>query len=443
MRDDMKFMAAVAALVLAIGSNTYGQAVPAGVAVATPDPFLPPVDGTVHYALSASELLQYGYYGPGQLSEATSLSGDVSYQNKSVTLPFSLLYAGGVLFPNQQGQPPYTYQNVTVSQGLVTRSWVFNVADSFGYLPQSPTTGLSGIPGTGDLGVIPVQGPSGGPAGGVLTTSGSLIENSITGSADRQLGHATSVYGSGSYAKLDFLNGGSEQGGGLNSTQATGSVGINRRIDARSSAGLNAAYATYSFSGQQAGIFEPNFETRVLNVSYQRAMSRTLNVAVSAGPELVSSSDSAVIPTTLSLEATASLSYTRRYTYASVAYSRGVNGGSGVIPGAFSDSVSGSVGRTYGRDWVIALTAAYVRTSGLTQLAGEPSQPVNAVFDTTYGGGQVTRRITSSLSGFASYTVQDQSFNNAVAALNAFSGTSQTLGVGITFSPRSTRLGQF
>lgn len=447
----MKIRMAISALLFLAAMPSYGQAVPAGVAVANPDPFLPPLDGVLHYALSASEIVQFGYYGSGQTTSTTALSGDVAYQGKSQNLPFSLLFAGGVLLPNQQGQGVSTYQNVAVSQGLVTRSWVFNVSDSFSFLPQSPTTGLSGIAGVGDLGVIPVQGPAYGPAGGVLSTSGNMIGNSLSGSVERQLGHATSISGAGSWSVLHFLdsnntsnNNANYNGYGLDTSQVSGSVALSRRIDARSSASVDAVYSTFSYSGQQAGFLTPNFQTKGLNLSYQRTLSRTLSMGLSAGPQWVSSSNSALIPTNLNVAVSASLSYFRRYTHASLIYSRGVNGGSGVIPGALSDSIAGSVGRSYGRDWVVSLTGAYVRTSGLTQqfVAGG-SAPVNTVFNTVYGGVQVTRRISNSFSGYASYTAQHQSYSNLITAQNPFGGTSHTFGVGITFTPRSTRLGQF
>ena len=438
---------AAAALLLTTGSLSYGQAVPTAVAAASPNPYLPSLDGIVHYALTASELVQRGLFGTGSTYESTALSGDVSYQGKSVTLPFSLLFAGGVLLPNQQGQGFTTYQNIAVSQGLVTRTWNLNLSDSFSFLPQSPTTGLSGIPGVGDLGVVPTQGPAYGPAGGILSNSGDEIGNTVTGSVERQLGHVTSASGSASWSKLYFLNSGSNPYG-IDTSQIVGQVGLNRSINARSSASLNAVYAVYDFSGPAAILYAPSFQTRGLNLSYQRTLTRSLNVGASVGPQWVSSSNSALIPSTVNVAISANLSYVHRYTNATLSYSRGVNGGSGVLPGALSDSFSAGVGRPYGRDWAVSLTASYIRTSGLEQFAtGSTSGPSSAVFETEYGGVQVTRRISNSLSGFASYTLQNQSFNNLYAAgtgsQNAFGGTSQIFGIGITYIPRSTRLGQF
>jgi hypothetical protein len=127
-----------------------------------------------------------------------------------------------------------------------------------------------------------------------------------------------------------------------------------------------------------------------------------------------------------------------------------------VLPGALSDSVTASLGHSYGRDWVASLNAAYTHTSGLTQLVnGIPVAvptnlviPTNQVYDTVFGGVQVRRRISTHWSGYLSYEAQNQSNNFSLPGQqgvpqNALNGTSHTFGIGITFSPRSTRLGQF
>jgi hypothetical protein len=401
---------------------------------------LSPLDGVLHYALSASEVVQYGYYGAGDVTNSSVLSGDVAYTAKSTARPFNLVFAGGVSIGNQGGQGTTTFWNVAASQGYVTRKWVFNISDSFSFLPQSPTTGLSGIPGVGDLGAIPVQGPSEGPAGGVLSFAGNRISNSLGGSAERQLDHATSISGAGSWSVLNFLGDSTNE---LNNTEVSATVAVNRRLDQRSSASLSAVYSTFTYSGPAANFSTPDIETRGINVSYQRLLSRTLSASVSAGPQWVNSSNDLLIPPALNVAASASLSYSRRSTNASVYYSRGVNGGSGVLPGAISDSIGAGLGRSFGRDWVASVSAAYSHTAGLTQLAGIPGAPSKEIYDTVFGGLQVTRRIGTRFSGYLSYGAQNQSSNFFLPGQNALNGTSQTFGIGITYSPRSTRLGQF
>jgi len=443
----MKIRIVLPALLLTMGSTFYGQAVPAGVATVTPNSSSSPLglsslDGIVHYALSASEIVQFGYYGAGEATSSSALSGDVAYTTKSAVRPFSLLFAGGVILPNQAGQSVSTYQNIAVSQGYVTKHWFFNVSDSFSFLPQSPTTGLSGIPGVGDLGVVPIQGPGEGPAGGVLSISGNRVANVVSGSVERQITPLTTISGSGSWSVLHFLDDTNQ--GGINTDQTSGTVAINRRLDQRSSVSLSAVYSVFNYSGPGAGPLEPNFQTKGLNVSYQRVLSRTLSVNASIGPQWVSSSNSILIPSTLNVAGSAGLFYSRRFTNASVNYSRGANGGSGVLAGGLSDSISASAGRTYGRNWAASLSASYTHTSGLTQLFTETSLvAVNEIYNTVVGSAQVSRRIGTHLSGYLTYTAQNQTASSSFATQNALLGTAQTFGVGISFSPRSTRLGQF
>ena len=446
MKDAMKFRLAVSALLLTMGSISYGQAVPAGGTPMSPmttntvGPNLPDLDGIVHYALTASEIAQYGYYGSGVTTYATSLSGDVAYTAKSIVYPTSLTLAAGVSFANQSGQGTAGFTSVSISQGYVTRKWVLNISDSFSFLPQSPTTGLSGIAGVGDLGATPVQGPGAGPAGGIFSAAGNRIANTLTGSVERELNRDTSVSGSGSWSKLHFL----DSNDSFDSTEVGGVVALNRRLDARSSVSLSAVYSTFSYGGTPSETSVPDVEIRGINLSYQRVLSRTLSMSVSAGPQWFSSSNSTLIPSSLNAAGSASLSYQRRFTTASVGYSRGVNGGSGVLPGALSDSVFASLAHTYGRNWVASFNAAYAHSTGLTELSnGNSLIPAHAVFDTVFGGVQLTRRINTYFSGYFSYEAQNQSQNNSLAGQNALNGTSQTFAIGVTFTPRSTRLGQF
>lgn len=446
----MKIRIVVSALFLisTIGSIVYAQAVPAG--VATVDTNLNPVagDGVLHYALTASEIVQFGYYGAGEVTSSTALSGDVAYTSKSMAHPFGLVGAVGILLPNGSGQGVTTYEHLSASQGYVTRSWVFNVTDTFTFLPESPTTGLSGVAGAGDVGVIPTPGPAQGPTGGILTVSGDRFGNTLDGSAERKITLRTSISGSGSWSTFRFLD---SQAGGLDYSETSGVVAVNHEIDQRTSASVDAVYSAFDYSGPTAGVTEPNFQSRGINLSFQRLLSRTLSVSASVGPLWVSSSNSALIPSSLDVAGSGSLTYTRRFTHASLFYSRHVNGGSGVLPGALSDVVGFEAARSYGRDWVVSFPVAYTHSSGLTDLAalntleGNPvsTTPVHEVYETVYGGVQVRRRINTNFSGYLSYTAQNQSTNYSLGAQNALSGTSQTIGIGISFSPRSTSLGQF
>jgi hypothetical protein len=434
----------VISMMLSVSVASYGQAVPTAVASSS-GPNMSWVDGTIHYSLTASQLVQDGLYGSGNVTEATNLSGNFGFVSTSKDRPFSLIYAGGILVGSGGGQGTTTYQNVAVSQGLVRGRWIFDISDSFSYLPQSPTTGYSGISGVGDLGSTPISGPAAGPAGGVLTYAGNRISNGLTGSVERRLTGSTSVSGSGSWSILHFL----DEQAGLNTTQFSGQVGLNHRIDARNSVGADAVYSTYHTAANS--FFSQNnntsFQTRGLNFTYSRLWTRTLSMDASVGPQWINSSDGAVLPPSINVAASVGFSYTRKHTNMGVHYFRGVNGGSGVQTGALSDSIMASVGHPLGHNWMGSVNGSFARTSGLLYLApssgGTVPVSANQATKSFYGGAQVTRGLGRYWSCFLNYTAQNQSINSAFIGQNAFSGFSQTFGIGITFAPKSTRLGEF
>jgi hypothetical protein len=441
----MKKWIPISMLLATLNTVSYGQAAPTAVATGSPGSSQSWIDGTIHYSASASEFVQVGYYGAGNVTAGTNLSGNAGYFSKSQNLPFSLLFSGGVMFGNQPGQTVQTYQNVAMSQGLVKGRWILGVTDSFSFLPQSPTTGLSGIPGVGDIGATPVDGPSLGPAGGVLTYQGNRISNSLGGNIERRLTGATSISGGANWMVLHFL----DNNNGLDSTQTSGQVALNHRLDARNSISGSAVYSVFdtsanTFFNQYGNI---HFQTKGLNLQYVRLWTRALTMDASAGPQWINSSNGAVIPSKVNVAANIGFTYTRKLTSMGVHYNRGVNSGSGVQAGALADSIQGFVGRPMGRNWLASATANFTRTSGLLTMT--PSTGGTAVIGnngatkTFYTGAQLTRGLGRYWSCFVTYGAQKQSINSALIGQNAFNGFSQTFGVGITYAPKATRLGEF
>ncbi|MDW5267481.1 MULTISPECIES: hypothetical protein [Acidobacteriaceae] len=435
----LKSCIATLALIAAAASVACAQAVPAGTMSPSVGPSLPSVDGVFHYALRASEMVEIGSERVGTGNSAV-FSGDAAYNSTSVVHPFSMIYAGGLILGNEYGGHATSFQNLAISQGLVAGRWHFAVSDSVSYLPETPTLGLSGIPGVGDLGSGTGQGVSSGPAGGVLTNNATNVSNALTGNVERELTPLTSISGSGDWSMLRF-----PKGEGLENTQYSGNLGLNHRLDARDTISGSALYSTYSYGGG-IGL---TMQTRGITAAFERTLSSSLKGSASAGPMWLSSSNSALIPSRVTVSTNLNLSYIREITQMSVSYSRGVNGGSGVQPGALSDDISASIGRSYGPDWRASLSGNYTHTSGLLQegaLVGSSTSLfpyAGGTTNLTFAGVQVSRKLTDSFSAFATYNIQHQSIDDSLSTQNAFSGLTQTFGVGITFSPRSTSLGQF
>lgn len=441
----------VLAAVTTLSSAMYGQAAPTAVAsnstVGTTSlaPSLGTInfDGTLHYSLSASELFQHGLYTGTGMDYSTSLSGMAGYVSNSRRHPSSLLFSGGLIITTQNQATFQTFQNLAVSQQYVTPRWVFGVSDSVSYLPQSPTTGYSGIPGVGDIGTI--EGPSQGPAGGILTNYGNRVSNTLTGNVERMLTASTSISGSGGWDILRFLD-----GTGLDTTDYYGNASLNHRIDARTTISGSASYSIFEYGSYPPGYIVPpglndlTIQTRGLSLSVQRLLSHNLSVSVSAGPQLISSSNSLYIPSDTIVGGSVNASYSRKVSTFSLSYSRGSNGGSGVQQGSISDTVVASYLHSYGRDWQMAISGSYIHSKALIQnqeiftLLG-----ISGSYDSAYGGVQFSRRLGPHASAFFSYTAAGQASSGSNSSPNVFSGVMQTFGIGVTWTPRSTQLGQF
>jgi hypothetical protein len=423
----------VAPLVLfALGPLAQAQDVPAAATPSAPS-FgfsLPSVEGTMTYALSGSESFVTGY-GNG-VDYTTGITGDVALLTSSLSKPFSLVYSGGYLYNSVPGTPASTtFQNLAFSQVINTKNWNFVVDDAVSYLPQAPTTGLSGIPGVGDIGVTPVTiGDE--PSQSILTNYESRVGNGLNGTASRKINADWSANGTASWQILDFLG-----GQGINTDEGAGSAGTTYRLDARSSASANVSYS-YT-SDQYQGTTLP-FTTEGIGLQYQRQLSRFFSVNVSAGPQRTYGTGLAeiLIPARIDLVASAGITYVRRGTTINLSYGRATNSGSGVVYGALTDDVVLTLQRQLSRNWQGSLTASYARSAALADIPGLPT-----LTQGIYGGAQISRKISRSLFAYGSYTAVSQSVDETVATQNAFSGLDQIFSVGLTYSPGPIHLGHF
>lgn len=392
---------------------------------------LPTVEGTLTYALSGSESFLTGE-GNGGVNHTTVLSGDLAYLSTSLNKPFSIVYSGGYLITSTPGTPESsTFQNLALSQVVTTKNWNFVIDDGVSYLPQAPTTGLSGIPGVGDIGVTPVT-VGDEPPESILTNYESRVGNGLNGGATRQINASTSLNASGSWQILRFLG-----NDGIDSSTESASVGATHRIDARStaSASVNYVYTTDQYLGGNLP-----FTSEGISLQYQRQLSHFFTMTVGAGPQRIYGSGLAapLIPSRITVAANAGLNYTRRFTTVSLNYSRATNSGSGVVYGALTDSVVLSAQQQLTSNWQVAANASYARSSSLADIAGIPTLATGI-----YGGAQVSRKLSRSLFAYASYTSITQSVSENVTTQHVFNGLDQVFAVGLTYSPGAIHLGHF
>jgi hypothetical protein len=415
----------------------YAQALPAAEASPISTGFaLPTTLGSLQYAVSASQSLIWGYYGNSGVAASTNVSGDIAYLSNSKLHPFSLVFSGGEAF-SESGQSSYSFLNLGFSQVANVGRWNLVVSDNVSYLPGTATAGLSGVPGVGDLGVSPVQ--VGAETGqGVLTDFSNRVNNIVAGSVSRQLTGKTSINASGSYGIMRFLSSsnGSESSSsaGLDSDSSTGAGGISHQVNARNSFGGNYSYSQFSYSPNSLGIPTEDFASQTVSAVFSHQFTRKFGINASAGPQWTKVDNSSA-SAGLSLFADGSASYAGKATAASLTFVRSSNSGYGVIGGAISSSASFAASRRFALVWNCTFVTSYTQTSSLP---GGASVPYSV--DTTVGGLQVSRAIARSLSAYASYNLEDQ--HSAGSAVDVFTGLSQVVGFGITYSPASLHLGR-
>jgi hypothetical protein len=408
-------------------SLAKGQDIPAVTPTPTYQGFQLPTElGSLNYALTFSERVRTGYYSSKGDIWTTNISGDAGYLSRSENRPFSMTYAGGYLY-NSGDVPSSVFQDLTLSQSLNTRLWNTSISDAVSYLPETPSSGLSGIPGVGDVGVT--APPTGGdPGQGILSRNSQRVSNSTNVNIQRQLTGSTSLQGGGGYFIERFLGNVDE---GLDTQSISAQGNANHRIDALNKIEGGYSYTHLSYEGQPS-----TFSTQKVTIGYTRQMSPRLSVHATVGPQFVTSAGSPLASSSANISVDSGFAYTTQHFDYNVDYSRGVRTGSGVVQGTFADSVVAQGSRRLGEYMHFSLSGGYTHSASVANLTTIPFD-----IQTLVGNAEIARTISQSLNVFLNYSVQHQSSSATLTTANAFTGTSQTFGFGITYSPRQLHLG--
>ncbi len=417
--------------------SSHGQAIPA----ATADPIstgfhLPSALGSMTYSVSAVETLTSGYGAGSGFQAATGLNGNLGLISPSRQYPTSLVFAGG-RFWSTSSQPSTNYADFAISQVVNGKHWNAVLTDSLAYLPATPSVGLAGVAGTGDLGAGTVQ-VGVDPGLGILSQYATRISNAASLNLSRQITARTSLQGAGAYTMLRFLS--APAGQQYDSNTYTGSGGLSHQIDARNTVSGNYAYSSYTYLG---GL--PGFVTHTVSAGYNRRVSKLLTLDLQAGPQWISApatqasaTVTASTPASTSLNAFISFnaSYLSRLTTYNLGYYRGANAGYGLTGGTKADSVRFSASRTVARVYAVSANAAYTHSVTLGLGGTQSLAPQTFVFS-----AQASRALARSFSAFVSYTLEKQGDTGTAGLFNVFNGSFHVIGFGITYAPPAHHFG--
>jgi hypothetical protein len=408
----MKTTHTLLAILFTVSTAAHGQ----DVSAATGSRGLP-VSGNLDYTFRYSQTAEFG--GASGDWHTANASAQVDYANGKERIPFNLTYGGGYTWTITG--PTYStglFQHLLVSQGLTWPKWNLTVGDDVSYRPQAPTTGFSGIPGTGE----PIGGSGSAPptSQSILTLNTHTVNSVVNGELQHIVNHAMSFNVGGGSELLRYPD-----GNGLDTNTQMANAGLTQRLDARNSLTGKYMFFQYGYPGHSL-----TFVTNSGLFGFTRQWNRKVVTDVSVGPQWVSSSNSTIVPSSTKVAANAAINYKFRLMSAGLIYSRQANGGAGYLLGSESNVVSGNFSQTFGKNLTIGLDGSYARMTGLQN---------NYATNARFGGAQVTKRLGRYFTAFASYTAEDQSSSSPLPA-NALSQLVQVVGFGIGYSPRETHL---
>ena len=408
----MKTTYKILMFLIAVHGVASAQVVPAATG---PSP-VPPGGKSFEYAVRYSQTAQFGS-SFSTLQTATG-SGSLTYINNNERTPFTAEYSGGYTWTlTGPGFESGQFQRVFLTQGIDWKKWKVMLSDDASYLPQSPLTGFSGIPGIGE----PIGGTTTVPSStqSILNLSTHVIENNGSGLLEFDPTKSTSISGGGNSVLLRYPN-----GDGLDTDTLSANATVIHTLNARDS-----LTATYLYSNFTYPDYLVTFETKSGLIGLVHKWTRNLTTNFSAGPELLTSS---VVPDSMDVTVGASIEYLLRFSSFGLSYDRGTTGGSGYLFGAKVNTVSGNYQREFAPDWSMGLTGGYRETGDLTD---------NGVTRGIFAGAEATRRFGQDVIVFANYTATTQS-TTATLPTNALSQLLNMIGFGVGYSPRPRRLRQ-
>jgi hypothetical protein len=305
------------------------------------------------------------------------------------------------------------------------RRWVVGVAEAVQYNSTSSygfsgMEGLSGVNGavTGipdpslpsiQTGLMPNQS--------VFTSSGGILSGTTTLNASYRLSRRKSVSFSASagilrpIASSELMRGWQDQFGGEFDDVLTRQTTI----------AVNYTYGTYTLPK-----FQRDIRTQTAGVRLQHQLRKRISIEIAGSAQPYTVNEPGFSIDYLGWSGRASGNWTVKRNSFSVAYDRGLTLGSGVMAGAVTSEISGSLSRSLGRTWASSATGGYSTNKDV--LGGSHYRAM-------YFGAGLTHSLTRKISAFANYEVRHQETNVICTTVCPVLGWQNTVGAGISWGP--------
>ena len=331
--------------------------------------------------------------------------------------------AGGTAY--RYNTPNTALAQFDIGQTYFTRRWSFTVRDSLAWsrgsssglaiLSQSdlPTYRTGAVSELIDFALPPLS-PAIVPQSTALIGNSRQLSNTVATQAAVNLTSRVTFTAAGAYGLLHYTTSGLH-----NFDQIGGLAGLEYAFTGRDRLGV-----LYDATVLHSSSFS-NIKAHGIQVAYSRRVTGRLSWRASVGPQLwTRGTESKVLVSTRE-----SLDWQGDRTRVSLSYFRGVTGGSGVLPGATTDSLSAALDRQLSRVWSAGGDVGYTRDRSLDRSSN---------YRMGSATGRVGRTIGPTLDFFIQYGVQQQSSLNCATC--AGGALRQIAGFGLTWHPHPVQV---
>jgi hypothetical protein len=351
--------------------------------------------------------LQSGTQGETVWGYTTNLGGSLDMMRGSAAKLFSMSYRGSAQLNSYNSSLNTQIHSLDMTESITTGRWTYVLGDTLSYQPNAygayapllfPGIG-TGIPGGGlQNGVTPNDT--------VLTSQNTQLSNTSIGQVTYGLSRASSVTGSVSYGILHYL-----EGDLLDNRQLNATGGFDHRF------GRNTMGVSYTHSRFMYDNIDQNFYTNTIHLTYGRRVIGRFSLSLEAGPTLRTLTTGSNSSTSTDVSGSASFQYTSNRTNFSLGYARAVTGGSGVLIGAITDTVSFSADRRLSHTLSANAAAGYSKNSEINT----GNTVTGTDYKTFFVGAGISQQIGRYLSFGLGYRGQRQTSDLAIANLTSHS----------------------
>jgi hypothetical protein len=331
-------------------------------------------------------------------ASTTTVGGSLDMERGNARRLFTTSYQGSGQFSSYDSSLNTHLHKFDVTQSVQSGRWDFLIGDAVTYQPNAYGASAPLIYAGNQVPTDSGFSPGVTPNSTILTQQANQISNTAVGQLSYGLSRMSVLTANGSFGILRYLD-----GGFLDSKQFTAGGGFDHKFG-RNTVGVSYNYARFMYDG-----LAPDFDTNTVQLTYARRVVGRFTFAIGAGPMITKITTGSVTDTQLDVSARASFEYAGNRSRMGIGYTRGVTGGSGLTPGAVTDSITGSGERQLTRSVSWNFAGGFSRNSA-TLTATE--------FNTVYVSTGIAHLVGRYVSISMGYRGQKQTSNSSIQDLS-------------------------